>query len=242
MNIKENKGLIISIIGILLTISIYGIFFGIPLTIIGIYYLNKKAKGKDIDEKLKEKQEELDNIDEKLKVLEQEKEKEIDDKLNEKQEELKNLDEEYQKKEETKEKELNKKLKKKQEELDNIDKTYEKIAKDKEKEIDVKLNDKTNELNNLVIKINNNTRELNEIRKEIALVEETLDMQEYGLYEPKYNFINSTAYKERLDAVRKQQKQMIKDKTAAVGTREWSINGDTRQGKAFINTNIKQIL
>lgn len=242
MNIKENKGLIISIIGILLTISIYGIFFGIPLTIIGIYYLNKKAKGKDIDEKLKEKQEELDNIDEKLKVLEQEKEKEIDDKLNEKQEELKNLDEEYQKKEETKEKELNKKLKKKQAELDNIDKTYKKIAKDKEKEIDVKLNDKTNELNNLVIKINNNTRELNEIRKEIALVEETLDMQEYGLYEPKYNFINSTAYKERLDAVRKQQKQMIKDKTAAVGTREWSINGDTRQGKAFINTNIKQIL
>lgn len=242
MNIKENKGLIISIIGILLTISIYGIFFGIPLTIIGIYYLNKKAKGNDIDEKLKEKQEELDNIDEKLKVLEREKEKEIDDKLNEKQEELKNLDEEYQKKEETKEKELNKKLKKKQAELDNIDKTYEKIAKDKEKEIDVKLNDKTNELNNLVIKINNNTRKLNEIRKEIALVEETLDMQEYGLYEPKYNFINSTAYKERLDAVRKQQKQMIKDKTAAVGTREWSINGDTRQGKAFINTNIKQIL
>lgn len=242
MNIKENKGLIISIIGILLTISIYGIFFGIPLTIIGIYYLNKKASGKYIDEKLKEKQEELDNIDEKLKVLEQEKEKEIDDKLNEKQEELKDLDEEYQKKEETKEKELNKKLKKKQEELDNIDKTYEKIAKDKEKEIDVKLNDKRNELNNLVIKINNNTRELNEIRKEIALVEETLDMQEYGLYEPKYNFINSTAYKERLDAVRKQQKQMIKDKTAAVGTSDWTINGDKRQGKAFINANIKQIL
>ena len=242
MNIKENKGLIISIIGILLTISIYGIFFGIPLTIIGIYYLNKKAKGNDIDEKLKEKQEELDNIDEKLKVLEREKEKEIDDKLNEKQEELKNLDEEYQKKEETKEKELNKKLKKKQAELDNIDKTYEKIAKDKEKEIDVKLNDKTNELNNLVIKINNNTRKLNEIRKEIALVEETLDMQEYGLYEPKYNFINSTAYKERLDAVRKQQKQMIKDKTAAVGTSDWTINGDKRQGKAFINANIKQIL
>lgn len=242
MNIKENKGLIISIIGILLTISIYGIFFGIPLTIIGIYYLNKKASGKYIDEKLKEKQEELDNIDEKLKVLEQEKEKEIDDKLNEKQEELKDLDEEYQKKEETKEKELNKKLKKKQEELDNIDKTYAKIAKDKEKEIDVKLNDKRNELNNLVIKINNNTRELNEIRKEIALVEETLDMQEYGLYEPKYNFINSTAYKERLDAVRKQQKQMIKDKTAAVGTSDWTINGDKRQGKAFINANIKQIL
>ena len=52
MNIKENKGLIISIIGILLTISIYGIFFGIPLTIIGIYYLNKKG---DVNSELNRK-------------------------------------------------------------------------------------------------------------------------------------------------------------------------------------------
>lgn len=242
MNIKENKGLIISIIGILLTISIYGIFFGIPLTIIGIYYLNKKANSQDIDEKLKEKQEELDNIDEKLNDLEMKKEKEIDEKLKEKRNQLDKLDEEYQKKEEVKEKEINEKLKNKKEELDNIDKKYSKIAKDKEKEIDIKLNDKRNELNNLVIKINNNTGNLNEIKKEIALVEDTLNMQEYGLYEPKYNFINSTAYKERLDAVRKQQKQMIKDKTAAMGNMDWTINGDKRQGKAFINANIKQIL
>ena len=114
MSIKENKGLIISIIGLLLTISIYGIFFGIPLLIIGIYYLNKKASGKDIDEKLKEKQEELDNIDEKLNNLEKKKEKEIDEKLKEKQKELNNLDDEYNKKEEVKEEELNKKLKNKQ--------------------------------------------------------------------------------------------------------------------------------
>ena len=53
MNIKENKGLIISIIGIILTISIYGIFFGVPLTIIGVYLLNKKAKGKDLEKKLR---------------------------------------------------------------------------------------------------------------------------------------------------------------------------------------------
>jgi flagellar biosynthesis GTPase FlhF len=45
-----------------------------------------------------------------------------------------------------------------------------------------------------------------------------------------------------LDAVRKQQKQMIKDKTAAVGATEWTIDGSKSKGKAFINANIKQIL
>lgn len=92
MNIKENIGLILSIIGILLTISIYGIFFGIPITIIGIYYLNKKANGKDIEKKLEKKQKELDNIDEKLEELEKEKSKEIDEKLKEKRDQLDKLD------------------------------------------------------------------------------------------------------------------------------------------------------
>ena len=57
MNVKENKGLLISIIGIILTISIYGIFFGIPLIIIGIYLLNKKNHEKDLEIN----QEELNN-------------------------------------------------------------------------------------------------------------------------------------------------------------------------------------
>ena len=57
MNVKENKGLLISIIGIILTISIYGIFFGIPLIIIGIYLLNKKNHEKDLEKN----QEELNN-------------------------------------------------------------------------------------------------------------------------------------------------------------------------------------
>ena len=57
MNVKENKGLLISIIGIILTISIYGIFFGIPLIIFGIYLLNKKNYEKDLEKN----QEELNN-------------------------------------------------------------------------------------------------------------------------------------------------------------------------------------
>ena len=83
MNFRENRGLILIITGILLSMTLILIFFGIPLIILGTYYLNKKVnqKEKEIDEKLNDKKAELANIDNTLKVMEEEKEKEINIKL-----------------------------------------------------------------------------------------------------------------------------------------------------------------
>ena len=67
-------------------------------------------------------------------------------------------------------------------------------------------------------------------------------MLDYGLYEPKYNFINCVQYKEKLDEIRKKQKEMIKNKKAAICDTEWEISGSKSKGKAFTNANIKQIL
>lgn len=235
MNIKENIGLILSIIGILLTISIYGIFFGIPITIIGIYYLNKKANGKDIEKKLEKKQKELDNIDEKLEELEKEKSKEIDEKLKEKRVQLDKLDEEYKKKEEEKTKELQENIKNIQGKLDNLDNQYEILERSKEKELDEKLGYKE-------LRLKSVTEEIEELEKELNLARDELDLQSYGLYEPRYDFVDSVAYKEKLDSLRKQQKRMIKDKIAAVCNTEWTIDNDRRKGIKFTNLNIKQIL
>ena len=46
MKIKEDRGLILIIIGILLSMTLFLIFFGIPLIILGTYYLNKKVNKK----------------------------------------------------------------------------------------------------------------------------------------------------------------------------------------------------
>ena len=48
MKLKENIGLILSIIGVILCMTLYGIFIGIPLIIIGIYFLNKKTPSETI--------------------------------------------------------------------------------------------------------------------------------------------------------------------------------------------------
>ena len=244
----KNKELIIIGVGLLLVLTPINPLIGVIIILIGVYLLYKKVKNpidghqKEIDEKQKE----LNNISEKLtkmekdkkdelSKLEKEKTDEINNKLKSKREELENIDEKINQIEKEKTDELESKLKSRREQLDTLDETYEQLSNEKEEELDNKLHHKTNMLHEA------ETR-LNDLKKEIVEAEDTIEFQEYGLYEPKYKFINSTAYKERLDAVRKQQKQMMKDKTAAISTKEWTVDGDKRKGKAMTNANIKQIL
>ncbi|ADZ09715.1 helicase A859L [Methanobacterium lacus] len=123
MNIREDKGLILIIIGILLSITIIGIFFGIPLIIIGTYYLNKKVNQREneINEELIAKKTELTNIDAILEEKEREKVKEIDEKLEGKKKELAYIDVKLEAMELQREKEMNAKMKEKKSQLVILD-------------------------------------------------------------------------------------------------------------------------
>ena len=243
-----DKGLIMIIVGVLLTITIYGALIGLPLILIGAYFLNKSASNPtaEVQKEIDNKQKELDNINEKLSQmeadkkaelnqLEKEKTEEINRNLADKQEELDNINTKLDEMEKEKTEEIENKLQTRKQELSELDSKYEKLTQEKEKELHDRLESARTETYQAEEKL----KELNE---EIVEAEDTIVFQEYGLYEPKYNFINATAYKERLDAVRKQQKQMVKDKTAAIATKEWTVDGDKRKGQAMTNANIKQIL
>lgn len=79
-------------------------------------------------------------------------------------------------------------------------------------------------------------------REEIVELDETILLQEFGMYSPIYDFANSELYKDRLDAIRTEQKNMILYKTAATCSETWTVNGSEAQGKIMTNQNIKQIL
>ncbi|MCE7700267.1 MAG: DUF4041 domain-containing protein, partial [Methanobacterium paludis] len=183
----------------------------------------------------KEKETQLANIDVELEEKAKIKEKEINEKLNDKKAELVNIDNKLNEMEKEKEKEINIKLKEKETQLANIDVELEEKAKIKEKEINKRLNDKKTELANI-----DNT--LKQKKKGLILVNDELEMQEVGLYEPKYDFLTAVTYKEKWDEIRKKQKELIKNKRAAVCETEWSVNNSKQQGKAFTNAQIKQIL
>lgn len=71
---------------------------------------------------------------------------------------------------------------------------------------------------------------------------EEILVQSFGLYEPRFAFINSEEYKQRLDQVREQQKQMIKAGTAASGNVNWQVDGSAAKGRKMVKDMQKLLL
>lgn len=231
-----DKGLIMVIVGGLLSCTIYGVLIGAPLTLIGAYFVYKTLKETDhTDEELQQKQEELKNIDEKLAKMEEDKEAEINQKLSDKQKELDNIQQTLDDLEAQRIAEVDEKIKDKKEELANLDEKYDALTKEKNAELDREINEKQTKKTEL-------QSEINQLQKELVLTKDEINLQSFGLYEPRYDFMDSTSYKERLDVIRKNQKDMIKTKRAAVCNTEWEVGGDKRKGQAMTNDNIKQII
>lgn len=86
------------------------------------------------------------------------------------------------------------------------------------------------------------SQEIQYKKGQIVELDETILLQEFGMYSPIYDFANSEIYKDRLDAIRTEQKNMILFKTAATCSQTWTVNGSEAQGRVMTNQNIKQIL
>lgn len=98
------------------------------------------------------------------------------------------------------------------------------------------------EINQLKSEIEKLSEEIQNKKGKIVELDETILLQEFGMYSPIYDFANSEMYKDRLNAIRTEQKNMILYKTAATCSTNWTLNGSEAQGRVMTNQNIKQIL
>jgi hypothetical protein len=80
------------------------------------------------------------------------------------------------------------------------------------------------------------------LRAEFNALDEEANLQSFAFYKPRYDFADSGQYQIRLEKVREQQKQMIKDKTAAVCLTKWTVNGSASEGRKQINQTLKLML
>lgn len=137
---------------------------------------------------------------------------------------------------------LTEEIKLKQNELNDLcvrkENDIKALTEQKQHEID-RMQLQINELN---YSISNAETKLSSLEAQIIVTDETVLLQSFGLYEPKYDFATSTLFKDRLDEIRKQQKQMLKDRTAATGSDDWSINGNASQGKRMVRDMQKLLL
>ena len=83
---------------------------------------------------------------------------------------------------------------------------------------------------------------LSKKREEIVETDERLLLQEFNLYEPKYDFSNSDLYKDRLNQIRSKQKEMIKVGAAATGYTNWTVNNSIKQGNKLVKDMQKLLL
>lgn len=84
--------------------------------------------------------------------------------------------------------------------------------------------------------------ELLSVRNQILVLEETVQLETFALYEPKYSFTSSAEYKDKLDEIRKRQKALIKDGDAAHGNMNWTVNGKVSEGRKLVNDMIKLLI
>jgi hypothetical protein len=84
--------------------------------------------------------------------------------------------------------------------------------------------------------------QLAELRSKVLVVEETLLLESFALYTPKFKLTASHEYKTRLDICRARQKTMIKDGTAATGNMAWEVSGSKVQGRKLVNDMMKLVL
>jgi hypothetical protein len=80
------------------------------------------------------------------------------------------------------------------------------------------------------------------LKAEIALLEENLEDVSVGLYTPHYDYDTSQAYRDALEAIRAEQKQLVKDGLAALCSQTWNIQGDKKAGARMTKQYLKLIL
>ena len=85
-------------------------------------------------------------------------------------------------------------------------------------------------------------QQASELRAQILVFEETLLLESFALYEPKFKLNASHEYKARLDTVRGRQKAMIKSGEAASGNMSWQVNGSKTEGRKLVNDMLKLVL
>lgn len=79
-------------------------------------------------------------------------------------------------------------------------------------------------------------------QNEIVCLDDEILFQSFGLYLPKYEFVNSDIYKQRLDNIRNMQKDLIKRNLAVTGNMAWSVNGSSSQGTKMVKDLQKLLL
>lgn len=71
-------------------------------------------------------------------------------------------------------------------------------------------------------------------KRQVESLDDAILVQDYGLYEPRFDFASSTMFKDELKGCRSQQKAVVKEMASAAADTSWTVNGSNAQGKKMV--------
>lgn len=80
---------------------------------------------------------------------------------------------------------------------------------------------------------------LDSLLKEVAIYDEQIESAELGFYEPHFNFDTPEQYKEEIQAIRGQQKELISKGGGIYCRTEWTVEGSRTKGRALAKKAVK---
>lgn len=83
---------------------------------------------------------------------------------------------------------------------------------------------------------------LAELQRTLGPLEESADMETYGIYTPMFDYEDPDAYRETIKTVRTAQKAMVKAKAAVWSHQAWTVNNSAKQGEKFIKNIVRLVL
>ena len=80
------------------------------------------------------------------------------------------------------------------------------------------------------------------LTQQISIYGDKLEFIDVGIYDPSFEFETSEEFKLKIDAIREQQKEFIRDKKAMFCNAEWTIDGSRTKGKTMTNRQMRLAL
>lgn len=111
-----------------------------------------------------------------------------------------------------------------------------------EKDLLDKINDSSKQLEKIEKKADRATSKLETAKSQLTVVREDLEYEQFALYTPQFKFQTVDEYKQKLKAIRDQEKAMIKNDTAASSISGWTVNDSKREGKKMVSDTKKLLL
>jgi hypothetical protein len=82
----------------------------------------------------------------------------------------------------------------------------------------------------------------NALRAEVALLEENIEDISFGLYKPHFTFATSEEYKRQLEAVREEERKLVRGGGAAFSPLQWKVGESRREGERMVKQTAKLML